>query len=269
VGRAILPCIFFIPCIQLFNNIADHPNLFVRSRINWASTTDQPPTSLVLNDPEDTDPVIRCLICETYHHRGHCPLKLAGPEYCNICGMAHYGRARTCPHFKSETQVGAMLNALKQSTESRQLVDLAKKYLSGVKGTLVQGKKIKAEQAAARAAAASRQQQTGSSGIPGSGFGVFPAQQQQQQYRQHPSMQVQPLARESAPVSGTGTNNTSENIVRRMPSTTNDGAQRHDHNQELAVHNQQVRPQPQALSATNAQHGGDPLQIRQYAYEHG
>jgi len=222
--------------------------------------------SLVLNDPEDTDPVIRCSICERYHHRGHCPLKLAGAETCNICAMAHYGRARTCPHLKSETQVGAMLNALKQSTESRQLVDLAKKYLSGVKGTLVQGKKIKAEQAAARAAAASRQQQMGSSGIPGSGFGVFPSQQQQQQYRQHPSAQGQALAKESAQVSGTGSNGAAENIVRRMP-PTNGGAQRHDYNQELAVHNQRARPQPQTAPTTIAQNGGDPTQIRQYAYE--
>jgi hypothetical protein len=45
-----------------------------------------------------------------------------------------------------------MLAALKQSPESRQLVDLAKKYLTGVKGTLVQHKKLKAEKAAQLAA---------------------------------------------------------------------------------------------------------------------
>ena len=159
-----------------------------------------------------------------------------------------------------------MLNALKQSTESRQLVDLAKKYLSGVKGTLVQGKKIKAEQAAARAAAASRQQQTGS-GIPGAGFGVFQAQQQQQQqYRQHPSVQGRPPPRESAPVSGAGNNGASENLVRRLP-PANGTAQRHNHNQELAVHNQQARPQPQQSTTASTQNGDDPMQIRQYAYE--
>lgn len=47
-----------------------------------------------------------------------------------------------------------MLAALKQSTESRQLVELAKKYLQGVRGTLVQAKKLKAEKAAQRVALA-------------------------------------------------------------------------------------------------------------------
>ena len=158
-----------------------------------------------------------------------------------------------------------MLNALKQSTESRQLVDLAKKYLSGVKGTLVQGKKIKAEQAAARAAAASRQQHT-RPGVPGAVFGVFSAQQQQQQYR-HPHGQGQAIARDPAPVSRAGTKGPSENLVRRLPQT-NGAAQRHDHGQELAVHNQQARPQhPKPTPTTSAQNGGDPMQIRQYAYE--
>jgi hypothetical protein len=159
-----------------------------------------------------------------------------------------------------------MLNALKQSTESRQLVDLAKKYLSGVKGTLVQGKKIKAEQAAARVAAAQRQQTT-DLGMSGAGFGVLSVQQQQQQYRQPPSMQVQPVTRESAPASGAGTNGASGDLVRRLP-VANGGAQKPDHNQELAVHNQQARPQqPQMAPAASAQDGGDAMQIRQYAYE--
>lgn len=47
-----------------------------------------------------------------------------------------------------------MLAALKQSTESRQLVELAKKYLQGVRGTLVQAKKLKKEKAAQRMAVA-------------------------------------------------------------------------------------------------------------------
>lgn len=41
-----------------------------------------------------------------------------------------------------------MLAALRQSPEPRHLVELAKKYLSGVKGTVVQAKKIRADRAA-------------------------------------------------------------------------------------------------------------------------
>ena len=62
--------------------------------------------------------------------------------------MAHFGQGRTCPHIKSETQVRAMLAALKNSNEEKSLVDAAMKYLRGVKGTLVQAKKKNAEKAA-------------------------------------------------------------------------------------------------------------------------
>ena len=86
--------------------------------------------------------------CGTFHEPGYCPIKLAGPEFCNLCGMAHFGIARTCPHIQSETQVCVMLNALRQSAEPRHLVQEASRYLQGVKGTLVQAKKIKAEKLA-------------------------------------------------------------------------------------------------------------------------
>lgn len=47
-----------------------------------------------------------------------------------------------------------MLAALKQSPESRHIVDEARRYLSGVKGTLVQSKKQRSEKAAGLARAA-------------------------------------------------------------------------------------------------------------------
>ncbi|KAF2231693.1 hypothetical protein EV356DRAFT_281425 [Viridothelium virens] len=84
-----------------------------------------------------------CPACFLPHPVGSCPLKIAGPEYCPLCGLAHFGSARTCPHINSETQVRAMLAALKQSPEPKELVAEARKYLSGVKGTLVQKKKEK------------------------------------------------------------------------------------------------------------------------------
>ncbi|KAF2092148.1 hypothetical protein K490DRAFT_53294 [Saccharata proteae CBS 121410] len=74
-----------------------------------------------------------CPACRKAHAVGACPLKLAGPEYCNLCGLAHYGYARSCPHIGSETQVREMIEALKQSSEPRHLVEAATKYLRGVK----------------------------------------------------------------------------------------------------------------------------------------
>ncbi|KAL6707679.1 hypothetical protein ACN47E_003800 [Coniothyrium glycines] len=91
-----------------------------------------------------------CPACHKNHPQGACELKVAGVEHCGLCGLAHYGHSRTCPHIKSETQVREMLAALKNSPEKKELVDLAVKYLRGVKGTLVQQKKRDREKAAAQ-----------------------------------------------------------------------------------------------------------------------
>ncbi|KAI9719058.1 MAG: hypothetical protein M1812_003688 [Candelaria pacifica] len=86
-----------------------------------------------------------CGACGTYHAQGYCQLKVAGVENCSLCGMAHYGVGRACPHMGSETQVRTMLEALKQSTEPGEYKDVATKYLRGIKGDLVQRKKKKEE----------------------------------------------------------------------------------------------------------------------------
>ena len=88
-----------------------------------------------------------CPACYELHPQGACPLKFAGVEHCGLCGLAHFGIGRTCPHIKSETQVREMLIALKSSPEKKELVDMAIKYLRGVKGHLVQHKKKEKEAA--------------------------------------------------------------------------------------------------------------------------
>jgi hypothetical protein len=60
---------------------------------------------------------------------------------CSLCGTAHYGIARTCPHIRSEHMVRLMIDALRYSPERREYVDVALKYLKGVKGHLVAAKK--------------------------------------------------------------------------------------------------------------------------------
>lgn len=102
-------------------------------------------------DPTYHNPAVArmCPACRKPHPVGACDLKVAGVEHCGLCGLAHYGHSRTCPHIKSETQVRAMLEALKNSPEKKELVDAAVKYLRGVKGTLVQQKKRDREKAAA------------------------------------------------------------------------------------------------------------------------
>lgn len=81
-------------------------------------------------------PPHHCRACGEFHALGWCRLKIANVEYCGLCGMAHIGAGRTCPHFNDETQVATMLNTLKESTESRDLVEQAVKYLRQVRGDL-------------------------------------------------------------------------------------------------------------------------------------
>ena len=72
---------------------------------------------------------------------GWCRLKLAGYENCGLCGIAHIGHGRTCPHLNSETQVATLLATLKESTESRELIEQATKYLRMIRGDLIQRKR--------------------------------------------------------------------------------------------------------------------------------
>ena len=87
-----------------------------------------------------------CVVCNDSqgpHPVGHCPLKAAGVEYCNLCGLAHYGIGRACPHLASEIQCRQMLAAIKESNEPKEHKDAAKLYLRGVIGDLVRRKKEK------------------------------------------------------------------------------------------------------------------------------
>ncbi|KAH8701920.1 PHD/FYVE-zinc-finger like domain-containing protein [Talaromyces proteolyticus] len=95
-----------------------------------------------------TERLLPCIACGAMHPVGYCPLKLAGVEHCGLCGLAHIGYQRTCPHLNSEEQILVLLQALKQSTEPKALVDQARHYLYMVKGDLVSRRK-KAETAAA------------------------------------------------------------------------------------------------------------------------
>lgn len=106
-----------------------------------------------------------CLACHNAHPIGSCPLKIAGVERCNLCGIAHYGQARSCPHLNSEEKVRAMIEALRHSSESRHLVEYALKYLKGVKGHLVARNRKDAEKASGVVRA------TGSGPGPGPGPG--------------------------------------------------------------------------------------------------
>lgn len=69
---------------------------------------------------------------------GWCRLKVAGVEHCGLCGLAHLGHGRTCPHLTDERHATTILQTLKESTESRELVEQATKYMRVVRADLVQ-----------------------------------------------------------------------------------------------------------------------------------
>ncbi|EGE00942.1 chromodomain helicase DNA binding protein, partial [Trichophyton tonsurans CBS 112818] len=87
-----------------------------------------------------------CVACDHLHPIGYCQLRLAGVEHCGLCGIAHLGHLRTCPHLQSELQVASMLGSLRQSTEASDLVEAATKYLRGIRGHLVAARKKAASQ---------------------------------------------------------------------------------------------------------------------------
>lgn len=88
-----------------------------------------------------------CIACQKHHEMGQCPLKLAGVEYCGLCGLAHYGHPQTCPHLKSVSRCRMLLEALKQSPETIAEIEHAKKFLIGNIGDLQRKKREKQEEA--------------------------------------------------------------------------------------------------------------------------
>ncbi|KAL2413594.1 Chromatin remodeling factor mit1 [Exophiala dermatitidis] len=84
-----------------------------------------------------------CSACAEHHPMGWCRLKLAGLEYCPLCGLAHLGYGRTCPHLNDEVQIATLLQTLKESTESRELVEQATNYLRSIRGTLVHSRRVR------------------------------------------------------------------------------------------------------------------------------
>lgn len=93
-----------------------------------------PPLPVSGDGAQDTRPP--CIVCKNHHPIGRCPLKLAGVEHCPLCGLAHFGKNRNCPHLHSEVQIRHMISALQRSNEPPEQVAKAKRYLYGIVGDL-------------------------------------------------------------------------------------------------------------------------------------
>ncbi|KAI4228932.1 MAG: hypothetical protein L6R36_001264 [Xanthoria steineri] len=100
------------------------------------------------NSSQENQAIVnQCLACGTIHPRGSCPLKMSGVERCGLCGQAHFGfgKRKACAHLHDLDQCYLMLEALKQSEESRENKELVKKYLVGIIGNLRHEQKMAEE----------------------------------------------------------------------------------------------------------------------------
>ncbi|KAI5851862.1 P-loop containing nucleoside triphosphate hydrolase protein [Tricharina praecox] len=84
--------------------------------------------------PTDNPKFPCCRACHHHHAPGTCSFKQSGVELCPFCKTAHF--TKRCPHMASETQLNLMLESLRESTEAKELVDLAKKVVRGRKGAI-------------------------------------------------------------------------------------------------------------------------------------
>ncbi|KGO49885.1 Zinc finger, PHD-type [Penicillium expansum] len=117
----------------IVKDVAVGPNVYAEQRAArmFRRVQSPPPvTPMGTNGTQDTFPP--CVACQQHHIPGRCPLHHAGVEFCGLCGLAHWGVRRTCPHMQSGVQVTRMLEALEKSTEAPSLVLSAKKYLQGI-----------------------------------------------------------------------------------------------------------------------------------------
>ncbi|KXG53077.1 SNF2-related protein [Penicillium griseofulvum] len=99
------------------------------------------PPSLGTDGAQDDFPSSKCVACQHRHRPGRCSLRYAGVEFCGLCGLAHWGGRRACPHLQSTVQVTRMLEALEKSVEAPALILEAKRYLQGIRKSVARSER--------------------------------------------------------------------------------------------------------------------------------
>ncbi|EKV07280.1 Chromatin remodeling complex subunit (Chd3), putative [Penicillium digitatum PHI26] len=113
-------------------DFAVSPSVYAEHQARMFRRVESPPpvASMGANGTQQASPP--CVACQKHHITGRCPLRHAGVEFCGLCGLAHWGGRRACPHMQSSVQITRMLEALEKSTEAPPLISLAKRYLQGI-----------------------------------------------------------------------------------------------------------------------------------------
>lgn len=96
------------------------------------------------NSVRYSDVAKKCYICGKIHLGGQCQIRNIPIEVCSLCRTAHFSGSqggRQCPVFSDITAMRALLEDLKRSAESVELVEQAKTYLRGVIGSVTRAEK--------------------------------------------------------------------------------------------------------------------------------
>ena len=125
---------------------------FKRAKVPPLTPNGVPLPASIISTGAPAEALTQCIACGGSHQTGYCPLKLAGAEFCNLCGLPHYGHQRACPHLNSVTQLRAMIEAIKQSPEPMEIKNEAKKKLVGIIGDLNQRRRQKEQKQLERSA---------------------------------------------------------------------------------------------------------------------
>ncbi|CAG8906248.1 unnamed protein product [Penicillium egyptiacum] len=113
-------------------DVAAGPNVDIVQGARAFRRVDSPPPIAPMGTDGAQDGFPSCVACQQQHVPGCCPLRLAGVEFCGLCGLAHWGGRRACPHLQSRVQVARILEALEKSAEAPALILEAKRYLQGI-----------------------------------------------------------------------------------------------------------------------------------------
>lgn len=144
--------------IPIHNGVQRHPVQPIlppgRNRSSLAQYAPKPPVEAPqqprsphpINAPSPPQPAAKfCADCRTIHDRAGCPKTLPGNrkprEYCGICGIAHFGVSKSCPHLANETQLRLLLDALRDSNEIPARKIEVEKYLRKQLADRVRAKK--------------------------------------------------------------------------------------------------------------------------------
>lgn len=140
----------FFPMVLRYLEVKDHiiPDLNVKltKSVGNFRRAQVKPDTVPRYEPQDQSACPACLNQHGPHEVGYCPLKLAGVEYCNLCGLAHFAIPGSCITLKAKERFSEINEALKKSPEADATAKAARKILRKLKADIVERERRTGEQ---------------------------------------------------------------------------------------------------------------------------